>query len=433
MAVVELEAGDILDRVAGRPSLAVLCGGSEVAQQVAMMGLDPGLADGPLYRELLPRLVRHAETDAPYVPSTPWGGDLPFRTDRGVANYYGVGAYRRSLEDARRAGVRFAAECLAFANVPDEPAAATTGVPRDAGADWDFEDVRDHYLALVFGVDPMSLRSAEPDRYLELSRAVSGEVMAEVLGEWRRPGSPCQGALTLWLRDLAPGAGWGVLDHRGEPKVAFAHLARALAPVAVWSTDEGLGGIDVHVANDGPHALAARLRVALYRGFEQLVDEVVADLELDAHGALTRNVEALLGRFVDVSWAYRFGPPAQDLVAVSLETATGELLSQAFRFPAGRPLGQEPASDLGLEALFERTPEGAVVRVTSRRFAYGVRVAIDGWGASDDAFGVEPGHERRVVLRPTLGAVKRPAGATLRAINLRGSVQVAGVRGRTIA
>jgi beta-mannosidase len=423
-AVVESEARDILDGLAGRPSLAVLCGGSEVAQQVAMLGLDPALADGPLYRELLPRLVRDAQTEAPYVPSAPWGGDLPFRTDRGVANYYGVGAYRRPLEDARRAGVRFAAECLAFANVPDDPAAATAGVPRDAGADWDFEDVRDHYLALVFGVDPVSLRSADPDRYLELSRAVSGEVMAEVLGEWRRAGSPCQGALALWLRDLAPGAGWGVLDHRGEPKVAFAHLARALAPVAVWSTDEGLGGIDVHVANDRPDALAARLRVALYRGFEQLVEEVVADLELEAHGTLTRNVEALLGRFVDVSWAYRFGPPAQDLVAVSLETPTGDLLSQAFRFPAGRPLGQEPASDLGLEAIVERTPEGTGLRVTSRRFAYGVRVVVDGWRASDDAFGVEPGHERHVALRPTVGAGEPPAGATLRAINLRGPVRV---------
>ena len=91
----------------------------------------------------------------------------------------------------------------------------------------------------------------------------------------------------------------------------------------------------------------------------------------------------------------------------------GELLSQAFRFPAGRPLGQEPASDLGLEAMFERTPEGTVLRVTSRRFAYGVRVAVAGWGASDDAFGVEPGHERRVALRPTVGAGEPPAGATL--------------------
>ena len=84
-----------------------------------MLGLDAKLADGPLFGELLPTLVAEADIQAPYVPSAPWGGELPFRTDTGVANYYGVGAYLRPLEDARRAEVKFASECLAFANVPD--------------------------------------------------------------------------------------------------------------------------------------------------------------------------------------------------------------------------------------------------------------------------------------------------------------------------
>ena len=83
------------------------------------------------------------------------------------------------------------------------------GVPRDAGTGWDFDDVRDHYLRLLFGVDPAELRRCDHERYLELSRAVSGEAMAAVFGEWRRPGSPCGGGLVLWLRDLVPGAGWG--------------------------------------------------------------------------------------------------------------------------------------------------------------------------------------------------------------------------------
>ena len=283
-----------------RPSLAVLCGGSEVAQQVAMLGLDPQLANGPLYGELLPSLVAQAGVDAPYIPSTPWGGDLPFRPGAGVANYYGVGAYRRPLTDARLAGVRFAGECLAFANVPDdealEPLAAAAaspvhhprwkaGVPRDAGAGWDFDDVRDHYLRELFGVDPVALRSSDAERYLELSRAVSGEVMAEVFGEWRRAGSPCGGGLVLWLTDLMPGAGWGVLDHRGEPKVAYHHLRRALAPVAVWSTDEGLDGVAVHVANDLPVPLATTLRIALYRDLEVRVDEARHDVELEPHSS----------------------------------------------------------------------------------------------------------------------------------------------------
>ena len=206
MATVAREARQVLAGLAARPSLAVVCGGSEVAQQVAMLGLDPQLANGPLYGELLPSLVAEAEVQAPYVPSTPWGGDLPFRPDRGVANYYGVGAYLRPLEDARRSEVKFAAESLGFSNVPGEETVEAVGgpivhtprwkagVPRDLGAGWDFEDVRDHYLRLLYDVDPVALRSVEPERYLELSRHVSGEVMAETFGEWRRDASPCGGA-----------------------------------------------------------------------------------------------------------------------------------------------------------------------------------------------------------------------------------------------
>jgi beta-mannosidase len=442
MDMVRREARALLSGLGGRPSLAVLCGGSEVAQQVAMLGLDPALAEGPLYGELLPGLVRDADVEAPYIPSAPWGGDLPFRTDRGVANYYGVGAYRRPLEDARRSDVRFAAECLAFANVPDEPAlrplegrgglavhdpAWKAGVPRDAGAGWDFDDVRDHYLGLMFGVDPVALRSIDPDRYLELSRSVSGEVMAEVLGEWRRAGSPCHGALVLWLKDLAPGAGWGVLDHRGEPKVAYHHLRRALAPVAVWSTDEGLGGVVAHIANDGPEPLPVRLRVALYRNFEQLVDEATEELELAPRACVSRNIEAVLGRFVDAAWAYRFGPPAQDLIAISLERdrdGTAELLSQAFRFPAGRPLTPVSIADLGLSASVGTGDDGRTrLQLACSRFTYGVRVSVPGYVAGDDAFGVEPGRGRTIPLTPTAPSSSIGAGG-LTALNLSGRLRI---------
>src|SRR5205807_10299132 len=94
-ASVEREAGVQLAALGGRPSLAVLCGNSEVEQQVAMLGLDPALGRGELVGELLPQAIAEAQIDAIYVPSAPCGGALPFRPDRGVANYYGVGGYRR--------------------------------------------------------------------------------------------------------------------------------------------------------------------------------------------------------------------------------------------------------------------------------------------------------------------------------------------------
>jgi beta-mannosidase len=429
MATVREEGRQVLARLAGRPSLAVLCGGSEVAQQVAMLGLDPELANGPLFGELLPALVAQARIDAPYVRSAPIGGDLPFRTDRGVANYYGVGAYLRPLEDARRAEVRFAAECLAFSNVPDEEALEgigpswKAGVPRDVGAGWDFEDVRDHYLRLLFDVDPVELRAVDLERYLELSRAVSGEVMAEVFGEWRRRASPCGGGLVLSLTDLFPGAGWGLLDHRGDPKQACHRVRHALAPVAVWSTDEGLGGVQLHVANDGPEPLRAALRCALYRDLETCVGEERAEVHLEPHGGFTDNLERVLGRFVDASWAYRFGPPAQDLIVVSLEQ-DGQLLSQAFRFPAGRPAGREPASRLGVRAeLDDADARVAKLTISSRRLLYGVRITVPGFAPSDDAFSVEPGHARSVALTRRTEAAAPPAG-TVTALNLSGRVAI---------
>ncbi|MFZ1993363.1 MAG: hypothetical protein WAU75_04580 [Solirubrobacteraceae bacterium] len=440
MRTVEDEVRQVLGRIAWRPSVAVLCGGSEVAQQVAMLGLDPELARGPLYGDLLPALVAESRTDAVYIPSTPWGGDLPFRTDHGVAHYFGVGAYLRPLEDARRSQVKFASECLAFANVPedaaDDPIGAggfgpqdpgwKSGVPRDAGAGWDFEDVRDHYLAELFDVDPVRLRAQDIDRYLELSRVTTAEVMAETFGEWRRRSSSCGGALVLWLSDLRPGAGWGLLDHRGRPKLAYHFLARALAPVAVWSTDAGLGGVVAHVANDRPDPLTAKLRVALYRDRELRVAEASADIELGGHSVCEHNVEELLGRFVDVSWSYRFGPPPQDLVVLSLEGAgedEGRPLSQVFRHPAGRPTATERSAALGLTARTERDSDGGwSVCLTSRRFVYGCRIAIPGWLPEDNGFSLEPGHPRLVRLAMA-DPSDDPAG-DLTAVNLDGRIRI---------
>ena len=138
-----------------------------------------------LFRELLPEWSRSLAPNVPYLPSSPTGGTLPFHVDSGVAHYYGVGAYLRPPDDARRAHVRFAAECLAFANVPEQTTVDTllpngesqvhhprgkARVPCDHGAGWDFDDVRDHYLETLYNVHPMRLRYAGMGRYLALSR-----------------------------------------------------------------------------------------------------------------------------------------------------------------------------------------------------------------------------------------------------------------------
>jgi len=231
----------------------------------------------------------------------------------------------------------------------------------------------------------------------------------------------------LWLRDLCPGAGWGILDHRGEPKVAYHHLRRVLAPLAVWSTDEGLRGIAVHVANDRPEPARVRLRVALYSELGVRVEQTAQELELAPHGYSVHDLEEMLGHFVDVSWAYRFGPPAQQVVVCSLERDGGqgvELLSQCFRLPAGRLLAREPAARLGLTATL--TPSGedrTELQIRAQCFVYGVRVHLPGFRAADDAFSIEPGGERRIALARVDGAPPGADGA-LTALNLAGRVPI---------
>ena len=438
-AAVEAEAAEAFAAIAGRPSLAVVCGNSEVEQQVAMLGLDPAIGRGELFGELLPGALERSGADAIYVPSAPSGGERPFRPDRGVANYYGVGGYRRPLADARLAGVRFAAECLAFANVPDQagveailPGAPAdvvvhhprwkAGVPRDAGTGWDFDDVRDHYLRELFAVDPSELRRSDHDRYLELSRAVSAEAMTAVFGEWRRAASPCGGGLVLWLRDLMPGAGWGLVDHAGTPKQAWHALRRALAPIAVWLTDEGLGGVGVHVANDSAEGLRGRLRVAVYGSDDRIVAESSEELALSPQGGFSRDLESMLGLFVDASGAYRFGtPPRAVTAALELDREVDQgPIGVAFLFPGGMPIAPAPAEELGLTARAIARDGGVTIDLGSSRFVYAVRLSADGLLASDDAFSLEPSRPRRLRLKGV--GIRGPI--LMQAANLCGRISV---------
>jgi beta-mannosidase len=437
------EAEAQLSRIARHPSTAIICGNSEIEQQVGMLGLDAALGRGPFFGEELPRIAAGCCPGVPYIPSAPCGGDLPFRTRSGVANYFGVGAYMRPLEDVRRAEVRFASECLAFANVPepemlDKIALATPGgispmhpawkraIPRDCGAGWDFEDVRDHYLKLLYSADPVTLRYTDAARYWELSRMVSGEVMAELFGEWRRPASPCNGGIILWSGDLEPGAGWGILDSQGRPKAAYWFLKRALAPCAVWTTDEGLNGVDIHVANDGSAPVELWLRVALYRAGELRVAESEIAIAIPGHKTLTRGVEQILGRFVDAACAYRFGPLGHSLIAASLHRSRGDLpFAQSFYFPAGRTIQRIPISELGVVGQSKVLADGTIdVLLSAQRFAWGVRVAAAGFLPDDAYFGIEPGGKRRIVLSPVEHA-EPPANLALTAINAEGRFPVA--------
>lgn len=394
---VEAEAAQFLDRTRTYPSLAVLCGGSEIAQQPAMLGLPPALWHSPLYDEILPAAVSAKRPDVPYVAYSPGGGVVPFSTDSGVAHYFGVGAYLRPLEDARRAGVRFASECLAFANVPaagrPDP---SRGVPRDRGADWDFADVRDHYLELLYGVDPAALKADDAPRYLQLSRSVSADVMEATFAEWRRPASSCRGGLVWMLKDFTPGAGWGVIDSDGLPKLAWHGLRRAFRPVQVALTDEGLNGLAIHLLNETTEVVRARLSLTSILNGDVVVMRGHRDIELPPRSATTMNAAELIGSFFDFTYAYRFGPAPLHVTMVTLDDlATGSRLAEDAHYPLGRAaLDWEPA----VTAEPVRQGEGWSLRLRAGKFAPRLQIEDAHYRAEEEAFPMLAGEERTIRL-----------------------------------
>ncbi len=444
VANVHTEVRQALGRWQGRPSLALICGDSEGEQQAAMWGAPASAWHRPLFREVLPALCGQLCPDVPYWPSSASGGAFPHQASAGSTSYYGVGAYLRPLDDARRSDLRFASECLAFANIPEDTALAAivgggaarvhtpawkSGVPRDLGAGWDFDDVRDHYLGLLFGVDPVALRSRDPDRYLALGRITTGEVMESAFAEWRRGRSPCRGALIWFLRDLVPGAGWGVLDVNGRPKAAYHYLRRILRPVAVFFSDEGLNGVVVHAVNERATPWQGQLRLRLYQNRETQVGAADRKVTIPARGSLELSAAELLGGFWDTTYAYRFGPPGHDLVTVSLvsDSDPDTVESEAFHFPVGRP--STPEQDLGLEATIQpATDDAFTLQVSTRRFAQAIAVNLPGFTTDDNYFHVRPGDRKRVTLRRLAPSTAEPAGS-IQAMNLGSATRVAKATG----
>ncbi len=428
-AVVD-ELEHVFGRLGGRPALAVLCGGQEIEEQAAMFGLPRAAQRCALTEQTIPALAAQRLPGVPYVTSSPTGGDMPFQPDAGDCHYWGVGSNLRAPDDARRSGIRFMSEGMAFATPPERQTVEEAwggamgaghdprwkrAVHHDTGRSWDLEDVRDYYVRQLLGVDPHILRYLDAERALDLGRAVVAELLAGAFGEWRRAGSTCAGGLVVALRDLVPGAGWGVIDALGRPKAPWFSLRRVLAPVAVVVSDEGLNGLHIHVVNDTARAVAGEVTVELFARGELRLEEAVRAVEIPARGQVMLEMGGLFDGFRDLSYAYRYGPAPYDVIAVALRDGEGGVVSEVVHLPSG--LERPVESEIGLAATALAGEDGAwALTVTTRRFAQWVVVEVPGFRPSDSWFHLPPGATRILTLHGCGGDGGAPAGL-VRALN----------------
>jgi beta-mannosidase len=424
--LAQREFSTFLERTQSFPSLVAVCGGSEVAQQAAMMGLPESIwqdcTNAACFRDIAKSLRPHVV----YIDNSPSDGALPFHVDQGIGHYYGVGAYLRPLEDARRADVAFAAECLAFSHIPDtlEPGSDDNaaninhpdwkkGIPRDRGASWDFEDVREHYTRLLYGIDCAQMRLEDPDAYLAYARATTVEVLEATYAEWRRPKSRTGGALAFLWKDLKPGAGWGLIDSQGRPKAAWHAMRRACRPLNLMISDEGVNGLHIHIINEAEALREVTVDLSCHSPDGHIVVDGESTLPISSRQSLTLNAVELIGAFFDVNHAYRFGPPAHNVVRVGLRDAnTQELLAEAFHFPQGRAAALQ---DCALTAALVEQAHGPALKLSSKTFAQTVAIDAPGFLPGDNYFHLAPGSERIIPL--AAGDNSSQPGGTVRALN----------------
>jgi beta-mannosidase len=227
---------------------------------------------------------------------------------------------------------------------------------------------------------------------------VTGEVMARTIGEWRRAESTCRGAILWFFQDLWLGAGWGVVDAAMRPKAAYYIAKRAMQPVALAITDEGNNGLHVSIANDRDRAFEGTLTVTLVRGASTIVANADLPVVVQACGGSTVEIDAMLGRFYDTAYAFRFGPAGHDVVVATLRDNTGVIVAETFHFPLGLP--NSLVDELGLVCEARRVNEVVVeISLSSLQFAQSVWLDCGDYRVDDNYFHLAPGAKRVVIAR----------------------------------
>ena len=260
--------------------------------------------------------------------------------------------------------------------------------------------------------------------------------MAEVFGEWRRGGSPCR------RRPRAVAA-----RPRRRCRLGRTRPPRA-AQGGVLTTSDGYSSRSPYGPRTRAWAVSSptsrtmvpsrcqpELRVRLYRDLETVVEEARKPSTLLPHSFLDRDLEAILGRFVDAAWAYRFGPPGHDVIVVTLERPGEQARKCSRRRSAFQPVGRCPGSrigSLGLAATATRTADGQAV-VSDHESAARLRSSDPRRRPDPGRRRVlgRPGDAREVLSRPTDGDATA-GGGTLTALNLDGQRRDPVVGGRPV-
>ena len=418
------EVSQQIERLSSHPCIAVWCGNTDVEAQAAMYGFPEEMSKPEFFERWIPEQLQERAISTPYLSSSPQGGVMPFHLDQGVAHFWGVGAYMHPPETSSMERVKFCSEGMGLSHIPEDSSIQQwlgksvqfqysneweARIPRDLGAGWCFEDIRNFYLNSLFNVDATVLKRTAPEQFALLSRVTTGEVIAKVFKHWRSNQSQCNGGLIWFNRDFWPCAGFGIIDSFDMPKASYFILKRLWQPTQVILQNIGLDGCEINLITE-KESFEGNLELSLLKFDGTLVATSSKELSLASHHQRTETVEGMLGHFVDAGYAYRFGQPQFDFIHVSLKHNGGNLVSEDFEFSSQSLAPSAENADVKIE-IGAHDDEHSSIRIQSDQFLQYVSIKINGFIAEDNYFHLRPNQIKIVKLSNLGNAVTKLRGS----------------------
>jgi beta-mannosidase len=413
-ANIQAEAYQQAQRIAQHACLTVFCGNTDIAAQAAMFGMPQPLWSNDFFEQDLKHICKQFAQSIPYLVSSPSGGVLPFHLNQGVAHFWSIGAYMHSTESINQQQIKFASEGMGLPHIPeDETIQLVSGkqtlfpycnqwnkrTPRDLGAGWDFEDIRNFYLNDIFNVNSNELKRSHIDKFIALSRVVSGEAISRVFRQWRKFDSHCQGGLIWFNKDFWPSAGFGIIDSQDTPKACYYQLKNIWASRAAFITNEGLDGAFLTVINERPNTLKANVKISLIKYPSTNVAHAETEVTVKPYQKIKLSVEEMLNGFYDTGYAYRFGPPQFDIIHCELldRDQNSQVIHQDYLLTHNQLLPELNSATVTAEAK-KITPNSIELTLSASVFMQYVRIRVKGYSLQNNYFHLAANKPITVIL-----------------------------------
>jgi len=434
---IKAEVNYQLKRLSKHVCISTYCGNTDIEAQAAMFGMPEESWSNSFFLKSIPESCQQLHPGIPYFASSPTGGTFPFHLSSGVTHYWGVGAYMHKLPDNDMTRVRFSSEGLGLSHIPeDETIQECTGkntlfpfhnewtsrIPRDLGAGWDFDNIRDNYLEQLFNVDALKLRRQNVEKYIELSRVVSGEVITQVFKHWRTADNQCNGGLIWFNRDFWPSAGFGLIDSNNRPKAAYYQLKNIWSNQLVILSNEGLDGAYVSLINETPEQLKGEIDIILLKDNNTIIAQETQQINISKNDKQKYSVDQILGRFYDTGYAYKFGRPQFDIMICRLKDHSQAVINEAFMFIENYDI--KPVENANINAFAKQIDQETIsVTIISDQFLQFVRITAKNYQAENNYFHLCPNCEKTIKLNKTTQTDKIFRGQ-IEATNLAKSIKI---------